>query len=290
MKAITRELEETRKEYQAQIDKLKAEKGQGEAGLRRQLEDSRRQMEEQARAAASHLQRVEMERDATVAALRERLRALQADREADAKHLHAKIDRLKNIHSAALSAGSARGRSLLYAEAMKSPEVLKHSTMTWRGEDWVPTGHSVNSQTLHLPEGLQYEYKPDDDTSPYTAWRRLCAGGEESVARSVASLYYREADNGATLTPGDGQYYTTEGATTEMCLLHVFEYLCVWRSLVTVTLLDCRLRPLGSTLAAPSAHHATQAPPRRFLTAHHSTATFRTASVIMAPTASTTRE
>ena len=153
MKAITRELEETRKEYQAQIDKLKAEKGQGEAGLRRQLEDSRRQMEEQARAAASHLQRVEMERDATVAALRERLRALQADREADAKHLHAKIDRLKNIHSAALSAGSARGRSLLYAEAMKSPEVLKHSTMTWRGEDWVPTGHSVNSQTLHLPEG-----------------------------------------------------------------------------------------------------------------------------------------
>ena len=214
MKAITRELEETRKEYQAQIDKLKAEKGQGEAGLRRQLEDSRRQMEEQARAAASHLQRVEMERDATVAALRERLRALQADREADAKHLHAKIDRLKNIHSAALSAGSARGRSLLYAEAMKSPEVLKHSTMTWRGEDWVPTGHSVNSQTLHLPEGLQYEYKPDDDTSPYTA---LSQGSFAPVERnpSLGPWPVSTTEKPTTarpLTPGDGQYYIREGS------------------------------------------------------------------------------
>ena len=208
MKAITRELEETRKEYQAQIDKLKAEKGQGEAGLRRQLEDSRRQMEEQARAAARIFRGRDGEgRDCCSVA---RKASLQG-RSRGGREAFTRIDRLKNIHSAALSAGSARGRSLLYAEAMKSPEVLKPPTMTWRGED---RGRRPQRQLADAPpEGLQYEYKPDDDTSPYTALSQEALRRGE-VARPVASLYYREADNGAAAHAGrwavlyaEGSYY-----------------------------------------------------------------------------------
>ena len=43
----------------------------------------------------------------------EQLRAVNADREADANHLHAKIERLRSLHTAALAAGSVSARPLL---------------------------------------------------------------------------------------------------------------------------------------------------------------------------------
>ena len=60
----------------------------------------------------------------------------QEEREVDAAHLHAKISRLQALHSAALAAGSREGRQLLYSESLKSPAILRRSTLSWRGEDW----------------------------------------------------------------------------------------------------------------------------------------------------------
>ena len=72
------------------------------------------------------------------------LQAAHADREADAAHMHAKIERLKRLQSAALAAGSARGRQLLYAESLKSPDLFRPTTLSWRGDDW----HGDESQQL----------------------------------------------------------------------------------------------------------------------------------------------
>jgi hypothetical protein len=61
-----------------------------------------------------------------------------------------------------LAAGSARGRALLYTEALKSPDLLQHSTMTWRGEDHLPVAGSEAAASLQ-GSPLQYEYGQQHD-------------------------------------------------------------------------------------------------------------------------------
>ena len=105
-----------------------------EIGLLTQMKD------EQAAELRDSLERLRIEKLNQRSQLTEQIRAVQADREADANHLHAKIERLRALHTAALAAGSVRGRQLLYQESMKSPGLLRQSSASWRGEDvqWRP--------------------------------------------------------------------------------------------------------------------------------------------------------
>ena len=67
--------------------------------------------------------------------LQEQLAAANAERESDASSYEAKIARLRAIQRAALDAGSARGRQLLYTESLRNTDRIP-SSMSWRGEDW----------------------------------------------------------------------------------------------------------------------------------------------------------
>lgn len=160
--SMAAELEQSRAELSGKLDRLHADKASSTAELKNQLGALQRSKEAEAIELRNAYERLKVEKASALAALHERLRALQADREADAQHLHAKIDRLKSIHTAALAAGSARGRALLYTEALKSPDLLQHSTMTWRGEDHLPVAGSEAAASLQ-GSPLQYEYGQQHD-------------------------------------------------------------------------------------------------------------------------------
>ena len=74
--------------------------------------------------------------------MHEQLETAYAERASDASAYQSKISRLHAIQRAALQAGSARGRQLLYHEAMRSSgspgKLRRDSSMSWRGDDWEP--------------------------------------------------------------------------------------------------------------------------------------------------------
>jgi len=114
--------------------------------------------EEQAAELRDALERSHVEKHAQAAMLTDQIKALREDRAADANHLHAKIERLRSLHTAALAAGSVRGRQLLYQESLKSPNLLRQSSTSWRGEDWRPISprspqHSTPSLRGPTPRG-----------------------------------------------------------------------------------------------------------------------------------------
>lgn len=173
------ELEQTREELSGKLERLASEKEASTAALRTQLSQLHRQKEAEEQGLTQQIHRLQVEKEASAATLSAQIMALQADREADATHLHGKINRLKTIQTAALAAGSARGRALLYTESLKSPDLLKHSTMTWRGEDWVPAAGGDSVASLHHTP-LHYEYEGNAYAEPRAASPHVPANAFET--------------------------------------------------------------------------------------------------------------
>lgn len=151
----TAELEQTRLELGGKLERLEHTKEASVSQLKAQLGSLQRSKTLEEEELKRAIDSAEAEKQRTSAQLHERLRALQADREADANFFKAKLDRLKGLQTAALAAGSARGRQLLYTESLKSPQVLRNSTMSWRGEDDT-LFHSPDSAAMHSADSLLY--------------------------------------------------------------------------------------------------------------------------------------
>jgi hypothetical protein len=66
--------------------------------------------EEEAKESRDRLEALARAKRQQASQFSEQLRAVKADREADANHLHAKIERLRSLHTAAIAAGSVRAR------------------------------------------------------------------------------------------------------------------------------------------------------------------------------------
>ena len=129
------ETERMRAELGASVERLQGEKAGIVTELRLQMAGMAQEREAQVKRLEREVERLHVEKQMVTEQLSEQLRGLQADREADANHLHAKIARLKSVQTAALAAGSARGRQLLYTESLKSPHLMRASSMSWRGDD-----------------------------------------------------------------------------------------------------------------------------------------------------------
>ena len=153
------ELEQARTEGRAALLRAEKERASAIEALRHELGLLHAVKNEEGDFLRGSVERLRAEKHATVTAAVHQVRAVQADREADANHLHAKITRLQRLHKEALAAGTTRGRQLLYAEALKSPDVLRHSTLTWRGEDWGP-GLSATSPPRQRRDTLLYDDEP----------------------------------------------------------------------------------------------------------------------------------
>ena len=124
---------------------IEAEKVAAVAEMRAQLGVLHQMKKEEEGALRTALERERVEKTEHAAAMAARLREAEADREADATHLQTKIERLRSLHNAALAAGSVRGRQILYTESLKSPALLRNSSLTWRGEDWSPRATPARS-------------------------------------------------------------------------------------------------------------------------------------------------
>ena len=155
--AISTELEQTRNDLTGKLERLEAERAMSTEQLRNQIGALQVAKDEQERSLRRAIERLRVEKSAIAEQLSERLRGLQADREADANHLHAKIDRLKTLQTAALAAGSARGRQLLYTEALKSPALLRTSSMSWRGEDFAAPTTPLSGSRSNSATSLHHE-------------------------------------------------------------------------------------------------------------------------------------
>lgn len=83
---------------------------------------------------------VKMTQQVALAQLHAQIEALNAERAADASAYHSKILRLQAVQRAALTAGSARGRQLLYTESLRSPDLHRASSISWRGAEWEGNG------------------------------------------------------------------------------------------------------------------------------------------------------
>ena len=59
------------------------------------------------------------DKESEMQALRAQLRKLEGEKAAESKLLNGKIEKLRAVQTAALAAGSVRGRALLYAEQLK---------------------------------------------------------------------------------------------------------------------------------------------------------------------------
>ena len=62
---------------------------------------------------------LQADKDAEVNALRATMRKMEQERAAESRQLNGKIEKLRAVQTAALAAGSVRGRALLYAEQLK---------------------------------------------------------------------------------------------------------------------------------------------------------------------------
>ena len=144
-------LEYTRLELHGQIDRLAREKEQAAKAYEAELQHV--QAMRQGDAAHSHArhEHQRLQHQAALAELHEQLRVSQAERQADAAHFRLKVERLQALQHAALAAGTVRGRQLLYAESMRSPETWRPSSLSWRGEDWFLSSveRSIGAQVGH---------------------------------------------------------------------------------------------------------------------------------------------
>lgn len=78
--------------------------------------------------------------------LNERYKRLEALKLQETTLLKSRVDRLSKLQDAAMNAGGAKARSLLYMEAMRS-KLRPNSTTSFRGEndDGVPSGDGGGS-------------------------------------------------------------------------------------------------------------------------------------------------
>ena len=98
------------------------------------------------------LQHVRMTAQTTQAQLQAQIESINAERAADAAAYQSKILRLQAVQRAALTAGSARGRQLLYTESLRAPELHRASSVSWRGADW--EGNALGEADPYPPEWL----------------------------------------------------------------------------------------------------------------------------------------
>jgi len=80
---------------------------------RMQMDVLQKLREEEAKESRDRLEALARAKRQQASQFSEQLRAVKADREADANHLHAKIERLRSLHTAAIAAGSVRARPQL---------------------------------------------------------------------------------------------------------------------------------------------------------------------------------
>lgn len=141
LKSVKTELETTRAQLKGKIDRLKVEQAETEKRASDALSSTRSAAESAKQSAADIERRLKLEKQATSAQLEEQLLALEEKKRQESLELNAKIDRLKALQMAALTAGSARGRQMLYAESLKGRAT---STISWRGEDHA-TGYEADA-------------------------------------------------------------------------------------------------------------------------------------------------
>ena len=136
--------EATRADLMGQVERLTREKRNLVSELEAQGSHLQELREIEVSQLRGSLEEVKMRGTLDALHLQEQLAAANAERESDASSYEAKIARLRAIQRAALDAGSARGRQLLYAESLRNTDRIP-SSMSWRGEDWESTGSYVQS-------------------------------------------------------------------------------------------------------------------------------------------------
>lgn len=116
--------ERSRLELHGQVERLTREKRALEIEFEEQVAHLQRMREDEVRDLQAQRDRSITEHQRSVQELNRQLEASLDDRSADAAHYEAKIERLQALNVAALKAGSARGRQLLYAESMRAACLL----------------------------------------------------------------------------------------------------------------------------------------------------------------------
>ena len=151
------ELEQTRIDLRGKVERLSREK----RAIGHELESQLGHLHDLREAEVTHLQtsldQVRLQGQVAASTLQEQLVAAHAERNLDASAYQAKIARLHAVHRAAISAGSARGRQLLYTESMRSPELKIASSLSWRGEDWSFSSGTSSPTHAHVksPKGVE---------------------------------------------------------------------------------------------------------------------------------------
>ena len=201
-------LEFTRLELHGQIDRLAREKEQAAKAYEAELQHVHAMRQRDAAHSHARHEHQRLEHDAAQAALHEQLRVSQAERQADAAHFRLKVERLQALQHAALAAGSVRGRQLLYAESMRSPETWRPSSLSWRGEDWFLSSveRSIGAQVGHqagLSSRRQQQAAADaDDAAAASAADAADAAAVEDISAINESIKNIAAAAAAATAPG----------------------------------------------------------------------------------------
>ena len=130
------ELERAQWAFRADLDRLNADKAAATTALSSQLVKAHELRNAEVYNLQAHLEGTYAARVTSETALQTQLRAEILERQSDQRHFNAKLDRLHDLHGSVLAVGSARGRQLLYAEALKRPQLYAQSTLTRRGDNY----------------------------------------------------------------------------------------------------------------------------------------------------------
>lgn len=130
------DFEQVRRALAGEVERLAVEKEAATNELAAQLARAHSLRQEEVSQLHGHIDGLVMERKRSESALHDKLVAEQVERESEQRHHQVKLDRLAGLHQAVLSAGSARGRQLLYAEHLRRPDNWGGESITWRGEEW----------------------------------------------------------------------------------------------------------------------------------------------------------
>ena len=139
MATISAELESTRLDLQGQVERLTRDKRAMELEYQSQLAHAQRLRDDEVASLQASMAKMRDVHTKANLGLQSQLEAVQTDRQSDALAYESKISRLQALQKAALAAGSARGRQMLYTESVRSPELWRASSLSWRGADWEPS-------------------------------------------------------------------------------------------------------------------------------------------------------
>jgi hypothetical protein len=196
---LSAELEGTRLDLRGQVERLSREKRAMVLEYEGQLQHAHKLRDDEVASLQASMAKMRDGHTRAHLSLQSQLEAVQTDRQADALAYESKINRLQALQKAALAAGSARGRQMLYTESVRSPELWRASSLTWRGEDWEPSSAcasphaSLSSSSAVSPRPLARSHSGASLSPPSPSWSspsassRARAGARLAKARSPPS-------------------------------------------------------------------------------------------------------